>query len=173
MSRELIYIALLAFSQIFLGLHFMTSQGCSKHHPHEPPDTVLPDTVHVHHDHEVVIIDTVFQNVICDSVDLTVEFIVIGDQSAPNEYAYFLNEVEVGRFIVTDTFSEPTEITFYVVFEGVTFGDVITIRKISGSRADAIGSSIIDIKCSSQFGLNSFDGAYCIEDDWPEFELGE
>lgn len=122
--------------------------SCSKHQPHEPPVIVPPDTVvvvdsvfiHEHHDHPI--------SVACDTFDLTIEFTVIGDQSAPNIYAYFRNGVEVGRFVVTDTFDEPTEITFQVIFERITLGDVITIKKIEGSRAEAIGSAIVLISCS-------------------------
>jgi len=128
--------------------------NCSKHHPHEPPvqsppDTVVVvDTLHIHHDHEIVVTDTVFQNIICAMVDLTVRFTVIGDQSAPNVYHVLLNGVVVHIFIINDTFSEPTEVSFLFEFKNVIFGDEITIRKISGSRADVIGSAIINIKCS-------------------------
>ena len=137
MLKELFFVVGLACALMFLG-DFMTS--CSKHHPHEPAP------IHVHHDHEVVVIDTVFQ--ICDTVDLTVEFIVIGDQSAPNIYHVFLNDVLVAMLVINETFAEPTEIFYTVTFLNIVFGEVITIRKIEGSRAEAIGSSIVDIKCS-------------------------
>ena len=92
-------------------------------------------------------IDTLFLT--CEVVDLTIRFTVTGDQSAPNVYAYFVNGVELGRFVVSEIFPEVTEVTFEVEFLGVVFGDVITIRKIEGSRSESIGSSIIGIKCST------------------------
>jgi len=74
---------------------FLAFANCTKHQPHEPPEQVPPDTViiHEHHDHEVVVTDTVFQFMICDTVDLMIEFIVLGDQSAPNRYPVYLNNV--------------------------------------------------------------------------------
>jgi len=128
---------------------FALVPNCSKHHPHDPPVEAPPDTVvivdsvfiHEHHDHPI--------GVACDTVDLTIEFTVIGDQSAPNVYAYYRNGVEVGRFIVTDTFPEPTDVTFQVIFERIIPGDVITIKKIEGSRAGIVGSTIVEIRCSA------------------------
>jgi len=150
MKTNLFYVIIvLIILVITIGL-----QTCNKHQPHEPPVDVSPDTVvvvdtfHVHHDHEVVIIDTMFQNIICDIVDLTVQFTVIGDQSAPNVYHVLLNGVKVGEFVINDTFPEPTEVSFLFEFLGVIFGDEIAIRKISGSRAEVVESSIVDIKCS-------------------------
>ncbi len=143
-------LKLAAIACALIAVSFLSFANCSKHQPHEPieqapPDTVvvidtltITDSLHFHHDHPFI----------CIVFDLEIEFTVIGDQSAPNEYAYFLNGVEVGRFIITETYAEPTEITFRVLFERVTFGDVITIQKISGSRAEAIGSAIVGIKCS-------------------------
>ena len=138
--KDLTVIGILSYLLIWF-IVVLVGSGCSRHPiPTEPVPPVPPDTV--------VVVDTLTVFVICDTVDLTVQFTVIGDQSAPNEHAYYLNGVEVGRYIVSETYAEPTELTFDVVFAGVTFGDVITIRLISGSRADAIGSSIIDIKCT-------------------------
>ena len=117
---------------------------CSKN-PGSPSPIAPPDTVVVV-DTFFVKTDTVFST--CEIVDLTIRFTVTGDQSAPNVYAYFVNGVERGRFIVSETFPEVTEITFDVEFLGIVFGDVITIRKIEGSRAESIGSSIIGIECS-------------------------
>ena len=131
------------FVLIFIVLFLLQlSQGCRKNHPLEPD--VPPDTVVVVD--TVVVTDTTFR--ICDTVDLTIEFIVIGDQSKPNVYVVSLNEIFVYMFIVDETFSEPTEIKFEVDFPGVKFGDVITIKVVEGSRAAVVGSSIVDIKCS-------------------------
>ena len=143
-------LKLSAIACTLVAVSFLSFANCTKHHSHEPteqapPDTVvvidtliITDSLHVHHDHPFI----------CIVFDLEIEFTVIGDQSAPNEYAYFLNGIEVGRFIITETYTEPTEITFRVLFERVTFGDVITIQKISGSRVEAIGSAIVGIECS-------------------------
>ncbi len=130
---------------MFLGLHFVTFQGCTKTHPHEP---VPADTVHVHHDHEIVVTDTVLQDVICEIVDLSIGFVVIGDQSAPNVYAYFVNGIEWGQLRVEWTFENPANVWFEVEFLGLQFGDVITIKVVEGSRAAVVGLSILDIKCS-------------------------
>ena len=142
-------LKLTAISCIMI-VSFLLFASCTKHQPHEPPEQALPDTVivHEHHDHEVVVTDTVFQFVICDTIDLTIEFTVIGDQSAPNIYHWFRNGIFVNEFVINEVFPKPTEIKFEVLFESVIFGDEITIRKISGSRAEVIGSAIIGIKCS-------------------------
>ena len=139
-----VFLLVLLWGAIF----WLVNSGCTKHQPHEPPVDVTPDTVHVHHNHEIVVVDTIFQDVICDIVDLTIEFIVIGDQSAPNIYAYFLNGIEVGRFVVEETFAQSTDVKFEVELVGLMFGDVITINVIEGSQAAVVGSSIIKIKCS-------------------------
>jgi len=134
--------------------------GCGKHHPHPPiapePDPVIPDTVvvidtvtvfvvgdsvfiHEHHDHSVA----------CNTVDLIVEFIVTGDESAV--YAYFINGDEVGRFVVVDSIDGLIEVTFRAVFQNVVLGDIITIRKVDGDDETAvIGASLVGILCSSQ-----------------------
>ena len=133
--------------------------NCTKHHPHPiapEPDPVIPDTVvvidtvtvfvvgdsvfiHEHHDHGVA----------CNTVDLIVEFIVTGDESAV--YVYFLNGEEVGRFAVVDMEDDVAEVTFQAIFQNVTLGDIITIRKVDGDdEAAVIGASLIGILCSGQ-----------------------
>ena len=128
--------------------------NCSKNHPLEPPEQAPPDTVIV----EVVIIDTVIVTIVdtvivpvtCDTVDMTVEFTLIKDQSAPNVYAVFLNGVEVERFVISETSQTPVEVMFVWTFERFVIGrDSISIQKISGSRAETIGSRIVKIECSS------------------------
>ena len=132
------------WAAIFIMVMSLTA-NCSKNQTIRPTPDAAPDTVVVV-DSFFVKADTLF--FICDTVDLTIKFTVIGDQSAPNVYAYFRNGVEVGRFVITDKFAEPTEVSFVVEFLRMTLGEVITIKKIEGSRAEAIASSIIDIKCS-------------------------
>ena len=171
-------IKLFGLTCILVAVYFLSLTNFSRHPTDPDPDPVLPDTVvvvdtliivdtlhvhhdhldtthihhdhpdttHIHHDHTVHVHHDHPSS--CDTVDIEIEFTVIGDQSAPNEYAYFLNGVEIGRFIITETYAEPTEITFRVTFERIIFGDVITIQKISGSRAAVIGSAIIGITCS-------------------------
>ena len=131
-----------------LLLSFLAS--CTKHHPHEPPEQVPPDTVvvHFHHDHIITLPDTVF--VSCFKVDITVEFILIADRSQPNIHDVFLNGEYYETITITETFPIPTEVFRQVSFKGIVFGDVITIRKVSGSKAESLGSSIIDIRCSSE-----------------------
>ena len=130
-------------------MSFLAFANCTKHQPHEPPEQVPPDTViiHEHHDHEVVVTDTVFQFMICDTVDLMIEFIVLGDQSAPNRYPVYLNNV-LYTTLITEAFPQITEVKFVVEFFGIVFGDVISIRDIKGSRAAIVGSAIVGIKCS-------------------------
>ncbi len=140
------------FWAMLITVGICTFPNCSKHHPHEPPEQVPPDTVfvtvavfdttivHEHHDH----LGT------CDTVDLTVEFTLIKDQSAPNIYAIFLNGVEVGRIVISETSPTPVEVMFVWTFERFVIGrDSISIQKISGSRAETIGSRIVKIECSS------------------------
>lgn len=128
---------------------FLAFSNCTKHQPHEPPEQVPPDTViiHEHHDHEIVVTDTVFQFMICDSIDLIIEFIGIGDQSAPNIYPIYLNDV-LYVSLITEVFPQITEVKFLIEFFGIVFGDVIAIRDIKGSRAAIVGSAIVGIKCS-------------------------
>ena len=142
-------VSAILWAAIFIMLTALTN--CSKNRDKVldsvPADTVfvvVTDTIFI----DVTVTDTLLVTVTCDTVDLTIEFIVIGDQSAPNVYAYFRNGTEVGRFVVTETFAEPTEVSFVVSFLRMTLGEVITIKKIEGSRAEAIASSIIGIKCS-------------------------
>lgn len=128
--------------------------NCSKNNPVEPPGQVPPDTVIV----EVVIIDTVIVTivdtmivpVICNTVDLTIEFTLIKDQSAPNIYAIFLNGVEVERIVISEISLTSVEVMFERTFERFVVGrDSISIRKIEGSRAETIGTRIARIECSS------------------------
>ena len=135
---------------------FVLTLNCSKHDHHDhpenpilPPEETVPDTVtviisdsifvHEHHEHSVA----------CNTVDLIVEFIVSGDESAV--YAYFLNGEEVGRFAVVDMEDDEAEVTFQAVFRSVTRGDIITIRKVDGDdEAAVIGASLVGILCSGQ-----------------------
>jgi len=143
----------LVFLGLLLSLLFLFA-SCGKHHPHpiapEPnPDPIIPDTV------VVVISDTIFvhehheHSLACDTVDLIIEFTVAGDESAV--YAYFKNGNEVGRFVVVDMSDDVAEITFQAVFQNVTLGDVISIRKIDGDdEASVIGAALLGILCSGQ-----------------------
>ena len=84
-------LKLAAIACVLITVSFLSFANCSKHQPHEPieqapPDTVvvidtltITDSLHFHHDHPFI----------CIVFDLEIEFTVIGDQSAPNEYAYF------------------------------------------------------------------------------------
>ena len=104
-------------------------------------------------DEEIASCDTVFVDVfteviaICDTFNLSVEFTLIKDQSAPNIYGVFKNNREVDRIIIADTSPTPVEVIFPFVFNVLTFNDKIFVRKIEGSRAEAIGSQITDIEC--------------------------
>jgi len=149
MKTKSLYNLLFCISLFLLWMFLLfTLPSCSKHHPHEPIIDVPPDTIavidtliiHEHHDHPF--------GVACNTVDVTIEFILIGDQSAPNVYAIFRNGVEVDRIIIMETYVEPTELTFVREFLNMTLGEVIAIKKIEGSKAETIGSAIIEIKCS-------------------------
>jgi len=134
-----------------LSAMLVVSGSCDKA-PQEPPEhvhhdheVVVVDSFHVHHDH--VVIDTVFQNMICDTVDMIIEWTVTGDESAPNTYNVYLNGILVYHFNTEEFPFGLTEVKFEVEFFGIVFGDVITIEK-DGSQAEIISSLIVDIKCS-------------------------
>ena len=136
------------WAMLMIPIWIFAFSNCSKSHPHEPPEQAPPDTVvvvdtvtiHEHHDHPGI----------CDTVDMTVEFTLIKDQSAPNVYAIFLNGVEVERIVISETSPTPVEVVFVRTFERFVIGrDSISIQKISGSRAETIGSRIVKIECSS------------------------
>ncbi len=124
-----------------------TFPNCGKWHPHDPPEKAPPDTVivvdtvfvHEHHDHPGT----------CDTVDVTIEFTLIKDQSAPNVYAIYLNGVEWDRIVISETSPTPVEVMFVRRFERFVIGrDSISIQKIEGSRAETIGSRIVKMECS-------------------------
>ena len=129
-----------------------TFPNCGKHHDHPPLEPVPADTV------VIVITDTLFVDVlvtdtlfvVCDTVDLDIEFTLIKDQSAPNVYAIFLNGVEWDRIVISETSPIPVEVKFLRTFERFVIGrDTISIKKIEGSRAETIGSKIVKTECSS------------------------
>lgn len=129
--------------------------GCGKT-PQEPPEhihhdheVVVVDSFHVHHDHTVVVIDTIFQNEICDSLDMVIEWTVTGDESAPNKYPIYLNDFLYALYLTEEFPFGLTEVKFEIEFFGLVFGDVIRIEK-EGSKAEVISISIIDIKCSGR-----------------------
>lgn len=151
-------LKLVAITCILIAVSFLSFANCSKNNPLEPPGQAPPDTVivvvtdtvivHEHHDHEIVVTDSIFQFVVCDTVDLLIQFTVIGDQSQPNIYQYYVNGVFEGRIIVRETFLKPTEVTFEVLFQSIVSGDIISIRPVSGSRAGVVGISIVRRQCS-------------------------
>lgn len=147
------WILWFVFWAMLITVGICTFPNCSKNHPLEPPEQVPPDTVfvHEHHDHEIIVTvtDTVFRFVACDTVDILIQFTVIGDQSQPNIYEYYVNGVFRGRITIRETFLKPTEVTFEVLFEGMASGDIITIRPVSGSRAGVVGLSVVGRECSS------------------------
>ena len=134
---------------LMIPIWIFVFSNCSKHHPHEPPEQAPPDTVivHEHHDHEIVVVDTMF--FVCDTVDVLIQFTVIGDQSQPNIYQYYVNGVFRGRITIRETFLKPTAVTFEVLFEDMVSGDVVWIRPVSGSRAGVVGLAIVGRECSS------------------------
>ena len=157
-KTEVIFLWFL-FIFIVGGFALLALPNCSKHHPHEPIEQAPADTVvvidtltvHEHHDHPdtVTVHEHHEHQGICDTVDITIEFTLIKDQSAPNIYAIFLNDVEVYRIIISETSPTPVEVKFIWTFERFVIGrDTITIRKIEGSRAETIGSKIIKMECS-------------------------
>lgn len=140
------------FSVYMLAVCFAFT-NCGKHHDHPfaPEDH---DHSHEHpHEHDTKP-DTVFievpVNVTCDTVDLEIEYTLIGDQSVPNIYAEYRNNVEVlPHIVISETYPAPTELLFRRQHDGFILGqETITIRKIEGSRAETIGSAIVGIECS-------------------------
>lgn len=121
---------------------FSIGCGRSHDHPFAPKEHEHP------HEHDPVFVEIpVF--VVCDTVDLEVEFTLIKDQSAPNVYAIFRNGVEVDRIVISETAPAPTEVKFLYRFDRFVIGqETISIQKVLGSRAETIGSALVKIECS-------------------------
>ena len=128
---------------LFVLALLFAPHGCSKN-PGEPeptPDPCLecpPVFIQVPG-------DSVF--VVCDEVDLTVEFTVKKDQSQPNDYVIEREGFPDEPVSITDTSPAPVDTSFTRVFENYT-GERFSIKIIAGSKAETIGVAIIDLKCS-------------------------
>lgn len=124
--------------------------NCSKN-PGEPtptPDPCLecpPVFIEVPGDTVFVPGDSVF--VVCKQVDLTVEFTVIKDQSQPNDYVIEREGFPDEPVSITDTSPAPVDTSFTRVFENYT-GERFSIKRVAGSKAEAIGVAIIGFECS-------------------------
>jgi hypothetical protein len=141
-----------------LTVAFIFSLGyrCSKN-PGEPPPTPDPclecppvfievpgDTVFVDVPGDTVVVEV---PVICSQFDATAEFTVIKDQSGPNDYLIVAEGYPDELVSITDTAPAPVDTSFTRVFPNYT-GGRISIKKVSGSKAEAIGVAIIDLRCS-------------------------
>lgn len=93
--------------------------------------------------------DTVFVSiqVLCKEVDATAEFTVTKDQSGPNDYLIVAEGYPDELVSIIDTAPAPVDTSFTRVFPNYT-GGRISIKKVSGSRAAAIGVAIVELRCS-------------------------
>ena len=107
--------------------------ACSKHPTNPVPD---PDPVPC---------DTVF--VVCGTLDITVEFMVIKDRSAPNVYLRKRAGHPDKTYTVIETSPTPIPFVFTEVFEDYT-GEAFSIEKVSGSLAEALGIAIVKLECA-------------------------
>jgi len=85
--------------------------------------------------------------VVCSQLDATAEFTLIKDQSGPNDYKIVADGYPDELVSITDTASTPVDTSFTRVFENY-IGGRISIERVSGSRAEAVGVAIIDLRCS-------------------------
>jgi len=132
---------------LILGLSFwLCSKNPGEPVPSDPTDPCLEcPPVFVPGDTVFVAGDSVF--VVCDKVDLTVEFTVKKDQSQPNDYLIERKGFPDDPVSITDTSPAPVDTSFIRIFENYT-GERFSIKKVAGSRAEAIGVAIIDLRCS-------------------------
>ena len=79
--------------------------------------------------------------------DAKAKFTVIKDQSGPNKYLIEADGYPDELVSITDTAPASVDTSFTRVFPNYT-GGRISIKKLSGSRAAAIGVAIIDLRCS-------------------------
>jgi len=120
-------------------------QVCSKNpgEPELPPDDDCPELNCI--DCPPVFIDV---PVICEVVDLTIEFTVIKDQSAPNVYGIYREGILIETITIEDTSPNPVPVTFDRTFFSYRFGESIELRKESGSRAETLSQKIVGIVCA-------------------------
>ncbi len=85
--------------------------------------------------------------VICDTTDQTMGYIVKIDQSQPNKYKRVWENNPDRIFEITSTSSAPIDTLITEVLHGYVRGERVSIEKVSGSRAEAVGIEIIDSKC--------------------------
>jgi len=85
--------------------------------------------------------------VVCNELDATAEFTVIKDQSGPNDYLIVAEGYPDEPVYIIDTSPAPVDTSFTRVFKNYT-GGKISIEKVEGSRAAAIGVAIIELRCS-------------------------
>jgi len=133
-----------------IGLCIIFSFVCGNN-PSEPEPTPDPCSecppvfIEVPGDTVFVVGDSVF--VLCSEVDATAEFTVIKDQSGPNDYLIVAEGYPDELVSIIDTAPVPVDTSFTRVFPNYT-GGRISIKKVAGSRVEAIGVAIIDLKCS-------------------------
>jgi len=146
---KILFKALL-ISLVILGYTYFFSTITCSDNPTEPPKSdpcseCPPVLIEVPGDTVFVVGDSVF--VFCAQVDATAEFTVTKDQSAPNDYLIVAEGYPDELVSIIDTASAPVDTSFTRVFPNYT-GGRISIKKVSGSRAEAIGVAIIALECS-------------------------
>ncbi len=124
--------------------------SCENDPPTKPPD-VPDDLVPCDTTFVLVPCDTTFIPVpfpvLCDTTNITVGFIGIIDQSAPNDYLAQVAGFPDEEISITETRSAPAETTIVRTYEGYT-GGRISFKKIRGSKAGAIAVEILDQECA-------------------------
>lgn len=97
--------------------------------------------------------DTVFVDIpfpvpfVCDTLDITVQFTVVKDRSAPNHYVIKRGGYPDEPVSVTETSPTPVPFVFTRVFENY-LGEAFSIEKVSGSLAEALGIAVVKLECA-------------------------
>jgi len=135
-------------SLVIMGYTYFFSTITCSDNPQEPEPTLDPclecPPVFIEVPGDTVFVDFL---IVCSKIDITAEFTVIKDQSGPNDYLIKAEDYPDELVSIIDTAPAPVDTSFTRVFPNYT-GGRISIKKISGSRAEAIGVAIIDFKCS-------------------------
>jgi len=147
--KKIVDVATHGFTIFLLSLVCLASlmNRCSKNpgEPVDPTDPCLdcpPVFIEVPGDSVVIEIP-----VVCSQLDATVEFTVKKDQSQPNDYLIQREGFPDESVSITDISPAPVDTSFTRVFENYT-GERFSIKRVAGSRAEAIGVAIIDLRCS-------------------------
>jgi len=145
-SKILLEIGVYILAAFLIVYSFTCNKNPSE--PEPTPDPCLecpPVFIEVPGDTVFVVGDSVF--VLCKKVDATAEFTVTKDQSVPNDYRIVAEGYPDELISIIDIAPAPVDTSFTRVFPNYT-GGRISIEKVAGSRAAAIGVAIIALECS-------------------------